>query len=518
MREGADFIENIDLALDLVDGSVVKREVKPNQPLHLVTSEVEVKNIRLRIVPTVTSYRFALEDITLFVPTLTSPSQTFTTPLPTPYNVLPKIVFQSRHESVLASQPGRIFGSASGLTANEPLHFSTQLDPELDWVHGVRLDYHLPPAYKDAKRCSLTLQFNWMNGKTERQVCFEKSNGNLYIPMASFIVATDKPLNLGALKSIDWVFWSNIDKDKGIKESFDLQFSVEGWAMISAADHLRLLPLFNAGDYPVFADTDAEHNKEIATGRYAQKIWLPLKDKALPHMLAVGGQIGRAEHSLFILEQVAVEFRQPISWDRWRELAETPAPYTPPNWPKWLAWFSVMFLACWATWKKGWWSPGKAWALKVLICILRWVLGVAGRLGWHALPNSYLLIGWLAFTLSLYGGGLLVKVGSEQDYFFIFGSLALTFSLRAWLLVLEQRFRRLFPAAAERVYGGAGSFYFFGALVTLVVAATVLSVKLELIAEQLAIVSYYCLVVGTAQAIWALRKGDKKTVEAPNNE
>ena len=96
--------------------------------------------------------------------------------------------------------------------------------------------------------------------------------------------------------------------------------------------------------------------------------------------------------------------------------------------------------------------------------------------------------------------------------------MALLFALRAWLLVIEPRFRGLFPAAAERVYAGAGSLYFSGALVMLVATATVLIVKLQPIAEQLAIVAYYCLVVGTVQAAWALREESRQTVEIPYSE
>ena len=631
--EGVEQISGITLALGLADGSVVQRQVVPNQPLRLVTGEAEVRNVRLRILPAVTPYRFKLREMALFAPDAASYAQAFTLPLPTPYIVVPKPVLQSAHASVLEVQPGRV----AGLASNEPLRFFTPLDPALDWVRGVRLNYRLPPTYTGDKACSLSLQFNWGNGKTERQVCFEKPDGALFIPMANIIGAADKPQNLGALKSIDWVLRSATGGDRGVRESFDLQFSVDGWAMLSAVDHLRLSPLFNAGRYPVFVD--AEHSKEAATGRYARKIWLPLEDKALPRMLAAGGQIQPVEHWLFTLDQVVAEPRQPMSWDRWRELTETPAPDAPPRWPKWLAWFSVMLLA-WATWKKGWWSPGKAWALgkgsvKVLIRILRWVLGVASRWGWHALPTinlaigvlalgpglwlagrygssfagimllaasvlvacgaychwreqtgqhrpesnsamrarfgalavalgcaiwslgqyklsaqalwgflpllgaiyalfpalyrlgrqfvlnnrGYVLLGgWLALALTLYGGGLLGKVGSGENYFFTFGALALLFALRAWLLAIEPRFRRLFPSAAERVYGGAGSLYFSGALVMLVATATVLSVKLQPIAEQLAIVAYYCLVIGTVQAAWALRKGDKKTVETPNSE
>ena len=73
--------------------------------------------------------------------------------------------------------------------------------------------------------------------------------------------------------------------------------------------------------------------------------------------------------------------------------------------------------------------------------------------------------------------------------------------------MLEPRCRKLFPAAAERVYGGAGSLYFSAALGMLVATAVALSFKFEPLAEQLAIVVYYCLVIGTVKEIWALRTG-----------
>lgn len=54
-----------------------------------------------------------------------------------------------------------------------------------------------------------------------------------------------------------------------------------------------------------------------------------------------------------------------------------------------------------------------------------------------------------------------------------------------------------------------GDFVVSGALAMLVATAAVLSVKLEPIAEQLAIVVYYCLVIGTVKEIRALRTGQE---------
>lgn len=622
VTEGVEQIGDITLTLDLADGSVIRRRVVPNQPFRLIERVAEIRHIRLRIFPAVTPYRFKLREIALFAPSAASYAQAFTIPLPTQYTVVPKPVLQSIHTSVLEARPGHVAGLVAGLTAGEPLRFSTPLDPALDWVRGVRLNYRLPPTYADGEVCPLTLQFIWANGKTERQVCFEKLDGALFIPMASWLGRGDKLQNLGALQSIDWTLRLSGRSNRGLTESFDLQFSVEGWAMLSAADHLRLSPLFYAGRHAVFAD--AEHIKEIAAGRNSQRNWVSLEEKALSRMLSIKDQIRPVDHWLFALDQVVAEPKRPMIWERWRELTELPTQYAPLRWPKWLIWASATLLA-WATWKKGWWSPGKVWALgkggvKVFIRVLRWVLGVAGRWGWQALPNINLAIGvlalgpglwlagqlglgfigvmvlaasglvvwgaychwreqmeqrgistmmnvrlgilvvtlgcgiwslgkyklgvealwgflplfgavyallpalyrlgqwlarnyrgcvslggWFVLTLTLYGVGLLVKVRGGENYFFIFGGLAAFFALRAGLLAIEPRFRDIFPAVAKHVYGGAGSLYFSGALVVLVMTAMVLSVGLQPIAEQLAIVVYYCLVVGVVKEAWVLR-------------
>ena len=153
----------------------------------------------------------------------------------------------------------------------------------------------------------------------------------------------------------------------------------------------------------------------------------------------------------------------------------------------------VVALGC-AIWSLGQFklSVEALWGLLPLLGAIYALFPVFYRLGRKILLNyrGYVLLGGLlVLTLALYGGGLLFKAGNGENYFFTFGAMALLFALRAWLLAIEPRFRGLFPAAAERVYAGAGSLYFSGALVMLVATATVMSIKLEPIAEQLAIVA-----------------------------
>jgi hypothetical protein len=127
-------------------------------------------------------------------------------------------------------------------------------------------------------------------------------------------------------------------------------------------------------------------------------------------------------------------------------------------------------------------------------------------LWWQHKRHPFLLAVWAALTLALYGTGLSLKMGSGENYFFTFGGMAVVMVVRELFLVAEPRFRKAFPDIANSVYGGAGSLYFSGALVLLVGTAAMLSLKLEPIAEQLAVVVYYCLVIGTVLEIVALRR------------
>lgn len=127
-------------------------------------------------------------------------------------------------------------------------------------------------------------------------------------------------------------------------------------------------------------------------------------------------------------------------------------------------------------------------------------------LWWQDKRHLFLLVVWAALTLALYGTGLNLKMGNGMNYFFIFGGIAVMLVMKGVFLVAEPRFRKVFPNIANSIYGGAGSLYFSGAIVLLVSTAILFSLKLELLAKQLAVVVYYCLVVGTVLEIAALRR------------
>lgn len=117
---------------------------------------------------------------------------------------------------------------------------------------------------------------------------------------------------------------------------------------------------------------------------------------------------------------------------------------------------------------------------------------------------------WAMLVAALYLLGLRYGTRTGENYFFTFGGLAAVLAGRAWLLSIRARFKARWPTVAEKVYGGAGTLYFAGALAGLVLTALLMALKLEPLAEQVAIVVYYFLVIGTVLEILALRRQSRR--------
>lgn len=165
-----------------------------------------------------------------------------------------------------------------------------------------------------------------------------------------------------------------------------------------------------------------------------------------------------------------------------------------------------------------WWlgytqsSDDAVWALVLLASILYWQESkLATFLHWlhrnHQLTiNLMRLAGWSGLTAFLYQRGFTNPLVNGENYYFTFGGMAAVLSLRALLLTVEPLIRRWASSLGELIYGGAGSLYFSAALLMLVATALVLALKGESLAEQLAIIVYYNLVVGTAKEVIAVRR------------
>lgn len=172
----------------------------------------------------------------------------------------------------------------------------------------------------------------------------------------------------------------------------------------------------------------------------------------------------------------------------------------------------VLVLTAGAT---GWaaWSLGRGETYAALLPLV-----AAGYfyLPWLALIVRWVKSGngatwaWAVLAMALYLLGLRYGVGRGENYFFTFGGLALALAGRAWLMSIRVRVEARWPLVAEKVYGGAGTVYFAGALIGLVLTALLMILKVEFLAEQVAVVVYYFLVAGVVLEILALRRESRR--------
>jgi len=106
----------------------------------------------------------------------------------------------------------------------------------------------------------------------------------------------------------------------------------------------------------------------------------------------------------------------------------------------------------------------------------------------------------------MYGIGIYANTMEVDNYWITIGGMSVVLVWRALIEYIKPIMHSKYPVIAEKIYGGAGTQYFSGFIVVLVGVMVMLVLKLEPIAEQLAIIGYYMLVVGVVLEVFALRK------------
>lgn len=519
---GTEQIAGLAVTIHTADGKQLRRQVSPNTAVPLVKTPTHVKSLQIAISPHALPYHLKIKELVLFEPSVISYVEAFRLRLPRELLITPKPLPLDDVSGGLDLRPGHASGLVHSDTQN--LRFTTKLDTPLENLRGLSLKFRLPTQIDTDGPCPLWLTFKFERVTFDRQLCPNTLSGQVFVPLAAWLGKDEAGRKLGTLQSIDWAIHLPGAYAKDMLASFSLDFSIEGWAYQSAADRLLSTPLFQVAGKPVYAKKDS---LPADNGKMTNKLWLPLEKDAVERLMGSMGEIIPLENDLFKLEQIVLEPTKPIDSETWDKVANQLKPAVPPWRPKWLLWASILLLA-WASARKGWWSPAKTWLfVKRFISRLFWVVSKGTRyllgrlwfmLPWTAtwesrLPGLARLVGWSVVTMSLYGSGLFQKVQKGENYFFTFGGMAAVLALRAIFLLLKPSLRRAYPKLAASIFDGAGSLYFAGAIVCLLLTAFLLIASLEPFAEQLAVVVYYCLVVGMVLEVVALRRNQKSQAE-----
>jgi hypothetical protein len=181
-------------------------------------------------------------------------------------------------------------------------------------MRGLRIEYRLPSRTVDRTPCPLKLRFDWVDGRTENQVCLEKPAGTVFLPMADLVGDSPTPRNFGALRSIDWVLAPFSDAKTAGVESFDLRFAIDGGSIVSPAEEMRAAPVFIAGGQAFFAAPRTAD--ELVAGNFPVEAWIPLEEGALDRVLAARAHIQPTGRWPYTVDQVVAEPSQPVTAER----------------------------------------------------------------------------------------------------------------------------------------------------------------------------------------------------------
>jgi len=136
--------------------------------------------------------------------------------------------------------------------------------------------------------------------------------------------------------------------------------------------------------------------------------------------------------------------------------------------------------------------------------IFRPIRSLFSRTYWR-LPDLGWTIVWAVLGVGLYGTGLAV-MASGENYGFTFGGLAMVLVIWHLSRVLKKRFSERFPKAAQYIYRSGSTPFFAWAIGLLIVTSVLLVIKLDPVAEQVAVIVYYLLVVGVIGEMVSLRR------------
>ena len=122
-----------------------------------------------------------------------------------------------------------------------------------------------------------------------------------------------------------------------------------------------------------------------------------------------------------------------------------------------------------------------------------------------SLKNSIL---YFIISLILYGKFIISSGVNTNSIYVSFAGIVFVIALSYLSLYLRPWILTKYTGIGRKIYRGSGSIYFVWAILFLILTAIFVSIKLEPIAEQFAIIVYYLLVWGTIKELINLKKSE----------
>jgi len=377
---------------------------------------------------------------------------------------------------------------------NDNFYFKTVVERENSTEYDfVNLKYTAPWAFPLIEPCWLDVNAigNGVAGRREekQQICLDKSSGSEEISIPVWAEQIEWQVILPKLKSNGHLnYWQGKNRDF-------VKLSLTGnWLKSTINDQILNTPIFTLNGENVLSS-------QMELKRYGGKLYFDITDLTADDIKT----IKHFENPWVEVNRITVEREQPFTLEEWQQINKQQVDVVEGSsiWLKLLS-YLIIGLTLWWLVASGWF--GKLWRGFISIFLWVWHLPVT-ILGLFDITVSWkgAFWWWVFVTLSLYIAGILISVTNGENYWFTFGGMAAVLAWRALVWWLQPWLEQQWRDVADKVYGGSGTHYFSGFIVILVGVATMLMFKLEPIAEQLAVIGYYMLVVGTILEMRALR-------------
>ena len=218
----------------------------PNNSVPLVASITNIENLQVRMRLSGGPYKIALEEMSLFQPIVLSRNKAFHFPTlvwgETPL-ILGKTLFDPKTKALM--EPGSLKAIVSSENSDNPkLSWTTEVNRKSSWIRGIKIDYQVPFVLHNNNPCWLQLTLVSSRNKVNRKVCFEHTNGQIFLPsdflFQNYGINFDEKLN-----SIHWTIQLNPQKPmEKIPLAVNLRMTLDGVDIQSIHNDLKRQPVF----------------------------------------------------------------------------------------------------------------------------------------------------------------------------------------------------------------------------------------------------------------------------------
>lgn len=362
---------------------------------------------------------------------------------------------------------------------------------------SLLVSYEVPWISPLIDKCWLDMTATGDGKKMQDTICLDGSSGKKSIHLPEWVEQIKWRVTL----LLENNMWSDSDKGKfslSIKLLTSTSTTKEQLVgrPILALDSNKLLPV------------DAKFNK------YRGNLYFDLGDIKYSNFF---DDIKYLEHPWLKVDKIILDREEPFSIEEWQELnkEELIEGGEGSFWLQLLKYISILLIIWWLL-ASGWFNKLFRFLTSSFLSLWNSPVRVLSRLnievGWRVA-----LLWWAIVTISLYVSGVLLpSIIQEENYYFTFGGMAVVLTWRALVECCKPSVESRWPGLSKKVYSGAGTKYFSGFIVVLALVVVALIIKLEPIAEQLAVIGYYLLVVGVVLEILDLRK-DEPNINKENS-